>query len=391
MRRALIVTAVCAFLTVLFPVGCAVSPPSVKPGDARSYYERGIYYSSKPGQRAQAIADWTTAIQIDPNFVEAYIRRGRANVAVDWQAFVRDFDKAIALCPGDHRLYYTRGNAHAMNDDIDKAVADYDMVITLNPQSPEAYWSYYKKPQRLESHGRIKEAIKAYEEFIEKAGPMPASPQSPYKTSVVTGAVVGSLSTGNAFGAAVGLAAGLLPLLDLPKPRAHEDNQALARERIAELREIELVYQDAGRDVTLSSIAVGMNRRQVIARTLGDGYFIPLKRDVEAAVSRSGNIEDRILMVLTFQDGILVSRKDFGLSELVALPDIKSQTVYDRTGGRRSEIEEALRQTAKIIFADDDCLAAVGYDSVAGGKRILVFGFSGDKMAWCAARSRKLW
>lgn len=392
MRQELIVSVVCAFLTVLLAAGCAVSPsmakpPTVKPGHAESYYQRGTYYHGR-NEVAPAIADYTMAIQIDPDFVDAYVKRGLANIGADWEASVRDFDKAITLCPGDHRLYFWRGDAHTLNEDIDRAIADYDRVIAMKPRSAEAYWSYHRRALRLESHGRIREAIGAYEEFIEKARPV--RDQSFPKDSMVMGAVTGALSGGNAIGAGVGLAVGLLPLLDFPSSNAHKDRQASAREKIEELREIELAYQNAGGDVSLSSITVGMNRRQVIARTLEDGYYVTLKPDVEVAVSRSGNIEDRILMVLRFQDEMLVAREDFSLSQLAALPETDDRTpaAFSR---QRSEIEEGLRQRGKIIFADDDLVGAVAYDSAAKGKRILVFNFTDGKLASYGTRSRRLW
>lgn len=399
MRRALTVSAVCAFLTLLLPAGCAVppqaSPPSVKPGHARSYYQRGIYYGGR-GEIALAIADYTMAIQIDSNFMEAYTKRGLANMGANWEASVRDFNKAIALSPGDHRLYFYRGDAHNLNEDIDRAIADCDRVIAMNPRSPEAYWSYYRRACWLESHGRIREAIGAYEEFIEKARSVRG--QSTYEGSVVTGAFTGALvgSGGDPFAASVGLAAGLLPLLDHldhPKPNVHKDRQAFAREKIAELREIEVAYQNAGGDVSLSSIAVGMNRRQVIARTLEDGYYVTLKPDVEVAVSRSGNIDVRILMVLRFQDEMLVAREDFSLSQLLALPetDVQTPSVFSVFAKQRREIEEELRQRGKIIFADEDLVAAIAYDSAAKGKRILVFNFSNGNLVSYGTRSRSLW
>ena len=392
MRQELVVSAVCAFLTVLLAAGCAVSPatvspPTVTPGNARSYYQRGTYYHDR-AEVAPAIADYTMAIQIDPDFLDAYVKRGLANIGADWEASVKDFDKAIALCPGDHRLYFWRGDAHTLNEDIDRAIADYDRVIAVNPRSAEAYWSYHRRALRLEGHGRIREAIGAYEEFIEKARPVRG--QSSPKDSVVMGAVTGALSGGNALGAGVGLAIGLLPILDYPSSNVQKDRKASAREKITELREIERAYRSAGGDTSLSSIAVGMNRTRVIARTLGDGYYVTLKPGVEVAVNRSGSMEDRVLMVLRFQDGVLVSREDFNLSQLVALPDTD-----DRTPGafakQRSEIEEGLRQRGKIILADDDFVGAVAYDSAARGKRILVFNFSDGKIVSYGTRSRRLW
>jgi hypothetical protein len=397
MRHGLTVVVICCFAALLLPAGCAVSPhgaaspPDVRPGDARSYYERGAYYQDRM-EVPQAIADYTMAIHIDPNFGQAYIKRGVANMAADWEASVSDLDEAIRRFPGDYRLYFWRGDAHTLNDDMDRAMADYDRVIAMKPDSPEAYWSYHRKALRLEGCGRIRQAITAYEEFIEKAkSPGLLHQASSGIDSRVIGGVIGAAaSAGNPFGAAVGISAALLPLLDYPAPRVSEDQKARARKTIAELREIERVYQSAAGEMSLASIAVGMSRRQVVARTLGDGYYITLKPGVEVAVRRSGNMEDRVLTVLRFRDDTLVSREDFRLPELAALPDVNSRASIS-LGRQKSEIEEELRQTGRIIFADDDFVAAVAYDPAARGKRILVFNFSGGKVVSYGTRSRRLW
>ena len=57
--------------------------------DADTYFNRGVEWDEK-GYDDKAIADYTEAIRLDPNHVEAYFSRGLVWGAKD------DYDKAIA-------------------------------------------------------------------------------------------------------------------------------------------------------------------------------------------------------------------------------------------------------------------------------------------------------
>ena len=74
-------------------------------GTAIAYYNRGIGYHAK-GQEDLAIADYTAALRINPNYANAYYGRG----------FV----------------YHARGQE-------DLAIADYTSVLRINPNNAYAY------------------------------------------------------------------------------------------------------------------------------------------------------------------------------------------------------------------------------------------------------------
>lgn len=51
--------------------------------------------ASKLGRHADARTDASTAVEYDPDFTKAYLRRGTAHSAMkDFEAAVRDFEKA---------------------------------------------------------------------------------------------------------------------------------------------------------------------------------------------------------------------------------------------------------------------------------------------------------
>ena len=52
---------------------------------------------------------------------------------------IADYDEAIRLNPNDASAYYERGQAWHSKDDLDKAIADYDEAIRLDPRHARAY------------------------------------------------------------------------------------------------------------------------------------------------------------------------------------------------------------------------------------------------------------
>jgi tetratricopeptide (TPR) repeat protein len=47
---------------------------------------------------------------------------------------IADFDKAIGIDPAQATAFYNRGNAYYAKGDRDRAIADYDRAILLNPR-----------------------------------------------------------------------------------------------------------------------------------------------------------------------------------------------------------------------------------------------------------------
>jgi tetratricopeptide (TPR) repeat protein len=107
---------------------------ALNPQYAEAYNNRGVAYVYK-GRYDLASADYERAISIKPQYAQAYYnrgviegRKGQYNMAIN------DYDRAIALNPRYARAYYNRALAHYRTGHNDKAIADLSHVIALSPQ-----------------------------------------------------------------------------------------------------------------------------------------------------------------------------------------------------------------------------------------------------------------
>ena len=111
-------------------------PPSAKPEPplpADEFYASGNAKSSR-GDMDGAIADYTQAIQLRPDFAEAYNSRGSAKQRkgdLDWALI--DYARAIELNPGYAPAYNNRGSVERARGELGAAIADFTRAIELDP------------------------------------------------------------------------------------------------------------------------------------------------------------------------------------------------------------------------------------------------------------------
>lgn len=115
--------------------------------DALAYVNRGLTFAGQ-GNREQAIADYTRAIQLTPNVVEYYFMRGLAYLELgDLDRAIADYDRAIEIGPGDARgatysfyaeVYFKRATAYERNGDVPRAIADFEAYLRAAPDAANA-------------------------------------------------------------------------------------------------------------------------------------------------------------------------------------------------------------------------------------------------------------
>lgn len=90
------------------------------------YKNRGFTYSAGKSDFDRAIADYDMAIQIKPDYADAYNERGLAHYSKgNFDRAIVDYDKAIELEP-EHLYYYYRHLAYKDKGDTDRAATDCD-------------------------------------------------------------------------------------------------------------------------------------------------------------------------------------------------------------------------------------------------------------------------
>lgn len=141
------------------------------PRFTEAYYTRGVAYTQS-GDYDLAAEDFSKAIELNPEFAEAYAIRGiayvkdaeieevleRYHIPVGLNAepsgssepsrsnalmnrAIEDYSTAITLKPDYVDAYVLRGIAYQRHGDFENAIADYNTAITLNANYAETYYN----------------------------------------------------------------------------------------------------------------------------------------------------------------------------------------------------------------------------------------------------------
>jgi Tfp pilus assembly protein PilF len=103
------------------------------PNYANAYYMRAYAYIDK-GDYDKAIADSNEAIRLNPNYALAYHERAFAYINKgNYDKAIADADKAIQLNPNNANTYRHRGYAYMMKGNFTQARADTNKALQLNP------------------------------------------------------------------------------------------------------------------------------------------------------------------------------------------------------------------------------------------------------------------
>lgn len=130
-----------------------------------AYRERGLAREVKKNY-AGAIIDLTRAIDLDPKNVNSYYNRGHVKMTMgDSHGAMVDYSKVIELDPGHAKAYYFRGVIRGFNLEAADEIADYSKAIELDPKYDAAYLSR-GIARRLK--GDIEGAIADYTEAIKQ-------------------------------------------------------------------------------------------------------------------------------------------------------------------------------------------------------------------------------
>jgi tetratricopeptide (TPR) repeat protein len=129
----------------------------LQPRDPRILLERASVYLEQKNYAA-AIADSTAALALDPRLAQAYKLRGAAlRASGDAQKAVAEFSHAIEIEPNSNS-YFERGATYQILADHQHAVEDFTQAIAYNPDQPQTYYA------RAESERALGESKQAEED-----------------------------------------------------------------------------------------------------------------------------------------------------------------------------------------------------------------------------------
>ena len=101
---------------------------------AVAFTNRGLAYKRK-GQWDRAIADFSEAIRLNPDFATAFNNRGNIYYGKgQFDRAIKDYDKAIHLKPDLAEAFGNRGNVYRKQGHFDRAIKEYDKAIHLKPE-----------------------------------------------------------------------------------------------------------------------------------------------------------------------------------------------------------------------------------------------------------------
>jgi len=135
----------------------------LQPNFTDAYFNRSaVYYIQQDYDRA--LADLNRVIQLRPDFALAYAKRGSGYFFKDdYDRALSDLNRAIQLQPDSELFHSMRGEVYAKQDDFDHAIADFDQAIKLQPNLADAYRS---RGRSYREQGNYDHAIADYTQAI---------------------------------------------------------------------------------------------------------------------------------------------------------------------------------------------------------------------------------
>ena len=135
-------------------------------GQAYSPEQKALAYRNRGNARAdagagaQAVADFTEAIRLQPGEAGGFAGRGRAKLVVqDVDGAIADYSEALSLAPGNASYHTARGHAHFVRGESTAAIADFTEALRVNPNSPS---TLNRRGLAYRRSGNLERAIEDY-------------------------------------------------------------------------------------------------------------------------------------------------------------------------------------------------------------------------------------
>lgn len=131
-----------------------------------TYVSRAEVHASQ-GDYGRAISDYNKAVGLQPNDIWLYARRASVYVQQrDYDSAISDYDRVIDTHQDGVALafaYLARADAHTENGDYDLAIEDAGQAIALWPNNADAY---YRRGNTYERIGDLERALADYDRVL---------------------------------------------------------------------------------------------------------------------------------------------------------------------------------------------------------------------------------
>jgi len=109
----------------------------LNPNYTDAFFARGNVYFGRFNQNlVRAKEDYTKAIELDPQLAKGFYNRGLANSGLEkYTEAIEDFTKAIEIEPNSTKAYQRRAEAKKLNGDREGAVLDFEVALELEMQN----------------------------------------------------------------------------------------------------------------------------------------------------------------------------------------------------------------------------------------------------------------
>ena len=112
----------------------------------------------------QAVEDFSRALEISPNYVDALINRGRALARLGkFNDALIDFNHALKFEKYDPEIYNRRGEIYLQNNMYDQSIKDFTAALVLDPMYS---YAYLNRGRAYSGKGMPEEAMRDFKEAI---------------------------------------------------------------------------------------------------------------------------------------------------------------------------------------------------------------------------------
>jgi len=112
---------------------------SIKPDYARAYNSRGFSFYVGKDDYSHAISDYTKAIDLDSHLASALVNRGNVyRHILAYAVALKDLNAAIGLNPKSNLAFYFRAEVYEGLDRKDDTIADYRQALVIDPKDSDS-------------------------------------------------------------------------------------------------------------------------------------------------------------------------------------------------------------------------------------------------------------